>query len=992
MATADQYAQWIVDNKDKKGTPEFDTVAKAYQLAKQEEAGQPVEAVEPSMFDRFNYARKSATDLVENLQTTLNVGLGGAEVNPADEMDWITPDEYLEEGIDYTLKEKMQRFSAYRQSLLDAEYSDVVEYHNLKQQQAEQQSEETKSALDKFLEADIAGAIGTMAGSVAPEELAIAPLRLPSIIAAGGLLGGATEGTRQLATGEDADLGRIGTATAIGAAAPVAFKGAASAVGGATRLTNKTAQQVAKQYGTNVKPKIEALTNKVEAKIKNKPVSAIENRKANEKIAKIEDDMAVIMADEGADGITALNRAMKKNGVDSEGAITLERVATRGIEVPSPEQAAIRARGVKNAKGSIATERDLIIRPVSSAIREISGTVYNSVKKAELQKTKLAADAFDTIGTMATRVKALSVDDASEFSAALFNRNIARAKEIAQKANNGLEESVDNIRNLLDSLHLNLKETGLDVKYLEDYFPRYVKDLDGLRQAIGSKGANALDKLLDAEAKKLNLKSRDLLSQDDIATVVAKYMRGTIPEQSARLKSARVIESQEKEFFANYYEDPIESLARYTTKALDEITKRRFFGNESYALKDGVFDIHGTLSNYVAKNLLDEKMSTKEVADLKLLLQYVFDTPQSGRVAASLKDASYLATLGQLSSSLIQLGDVGTVAFLNGLRPTIEAMIQKFTGKSAYKVSDIGLYNKIQADITKEGLGKWLDKTFQATGFAKLDRFGKEVAMNASINKWSKKVQTQKGIQEFEEKWGDVFEAQDFNNLVNALRTGQRTADTEYLAFLELSRIQPVTKSEMPLRYLKHANGRIMYTLKSYALKQLDLIREEIVKDFKQGKIASGIQKSIWHGMTVGLANATVQSARDALLGKDIDEGTFGDEFANAYTTLLFMSRFDRERYLARGDIAGFLANQVVPPIFDIFAKGAVATGSVLTPFDVNDPEAEQKAIEKFNKTVVSKIPVGGELMYNQVLGGSEQYNEDLEKKRKAELKKVLGF
>ncbi len=36
MATADDYAKWIVDNQDKKGTPEFDTVAQAYQLAKTE--------------------------------------------------------------------------------------------------------------------------------------------------------------------------------------------------------------------------------------------------------------------------------------------------------------------------------------------------------------------------------------------------------------------------------------------------------------------------------------------------------------------------------------------------------------------------------------------------------------------------------------------------------------------------------------------------------------------------------------------------------------------------------------------------------------------------------------------------------------------------------------------------------------------------------------------------------------------------------------------
>lgn len=34
MATADEYAAWIVKNKDRKGTPEFDVVAKAYQEAK----------------------------------------------------------------------------------------------------------------------------------------------------------------------------------------------------------------------------------------------------------------------------------------------------------------------------------------------------------------------------------------------------------------------------------------------------------------------------------------------------------------------------------------------------------------------------------------------------------------------------------------------------------------------------------------------------------------------------------------------------------------------------------------------------------------------------------------------------------------------------------------------------------------------------------------------------------------------------------------------
>lgn len=41
MATADDYAKWIVDNADKRGTPEFEVVAKAYQEAKSE--GQPAQ-------------------------------------------------------------------------------------------------------------------------------------------------------------------------------------------------------------------------------------------------------------------------------------------------------------------------------------------------------------------------------------------------------------------------------------------------------------------------------------------------------------------------------------------------------------------------------------------------------------------------------------------------------------------------------------------------------------------------------------------------------------------------------------------------------------------------------------------------------------------------------------------------------------------------------------------------------------------------------------
>ena len=45
MATADEYAAWIVANPGKRGTPEFATVVQAYELAKADErAAQPAPA------------------------------------------------------------------------------------------------------------------------------------------------------------------------------------------------------------------------------------------------------------------------------------------------------------------------------------------------------------------------------------------------------------------------------------------------------------------------------------------------------------------------------------------------------------------------------------------------------------------------------------------------------------------------------------------------------------------------------------------------------------------------------------------------------------------------------------------------------------------------------------------------------------------------------------------------------------------------------------
>jgi len=51
MASAEEYAKWIVDNQDQQGTPEFETVAKAYQVAKTQGASAQ-ELSDPTSIER----------------------------------------------------------------------------------------------------------------------------------------------------------------------------------------------------------------------------------------------------------------------------------------------------------------------------------------------------------------------------------------------------------------------------------------------------------------------------------------------------------------------------------------------------------------------------------------------------------------------------------------------------------------------------------------------------------------------------------------------------------------------------------------------------------------------------------------------------------------------------------------------------------------------------------------------------------------------------
>ena len=98
MATADEYARWIVANQDKRGTPEFDIVAKAYQQARGQAAPKDYrdlnkpEPVDPTegmgVMAKFNAgAGKALTDIGQGAAQMVGMGPNAEEVRNRRELD-----------------------------------------------------------------------------------------------------------------------------------------------------------------------------------------------------------------------------------------------------------------------------------------------------------------------------------------------------------------------------------------------------------------------------------------------------------------------------------------------------------------------------------------------------------------------------------------------------------------------------------------------------------------------------------------------------------------------------------------------------------------------------------------------------------------------------------------------------------------------------------------------------------------------------------------
>lgn len=196
MATAEEYAGWIVQNQDKKGTPEFETVAQAYKIAR---GAQPEQAAPPVM---------------QNIPTM------GESI--AEELKTRAPGVAALAGVGSALDDAAYRLKQLFGNKLDPQETARV-----------QANRDLTSASGQAMLGNIAGNIamtGAPAAGLYRGATALAGRALPAALApviGGAVSGAAVSGATQPVLEGESTAGNMAIGAAGGAAGDIAARGAA---------------------------------------------------------------------------------------------------------------------------------------------------------------------------------------------------------------------------------------------------------------------------------------------------------------------------------------------------------------------------------------------------------------------------------------------------------------------------------------------------------------------------------------------------------------------------------------------------------------------------------------------------------------------------------------------------------------------------------------------------------------------------------------------
>ena len=535
---------------------------------------------------------------------------------------------------------------------------------------------------------------------------------------------------------------------------------------------------------------------------------------------------------------------------------------------------------------------------------------------------------------------------------------------------------------MLEDIYQEASDSGLDMGYLDNYFPRDLVDRDGLLEYLKANNPDQrtqIDKALAKANEDIKEAEGRWLTPNEEAEVINRVLQGNNKTSgkpdSAKERIISILDPAMNQFYAN----PIESLTKYIRTMTDEIEMRKFFGKGEKTgdvIADYVADLSGSIESTpvldedgnpvldedgnpkITESFVDGVLTKEEGDRLIEILNARFTNKGIHPTNRQIKNLTYLLTMGSPISAITQLGDLVWSLDQNGAWGTIGA----FFGKKEIKLTDIGI-TEISEEFGLDG-GEWdqkaLKAVFKYVGLEKMDLIGKETLMNATLENYRRLAR--EGAKKLDilgkdklalERMEQYFDG-DVDDLINDLKGDEVTDNIRVLIFNILADHQPISMSEMPSNYAKHPNGRVLWQLRSFTLKQIDVFRNkhlDMIKDGDAKSKAQGSAQLMKLAVLFVALNGSVDGLKDWLLGRDVDPEEI---VVDNLLKLVGMSRYNTYQFKRHGPAEGML-KWLTPPQVGIGTNISRDIKDVYNEFIA--PESE----EEMEKRLMYEVGVGDE-------------------------------
>ncbi|MBR3655277.1 MAG: zeta toxin family protein [Candidatus Gastranaerophilales bacterium] len=256
-------------------------------------------------------------------------------------------------------------------------------------------------------------------------------------------------------------------------------------------------------------------------------------------------------------------------------------------------------KGIYDLSHSISTWYDKLFVPLETRLGKISPELRDKLRNHTAQLALTTGKDLNAAADFIRKTEAMKQQNKSDylmFDLALKNRDEHMVRILANKY--GFTEEFNNIREILEEIYSEALEVGIDVGYLDNYFPRLVKHdmsekfieyIDALARQEQQDVINQVIKLEDA---KISMVLKDLAEADnnkfwsveDRAKFINNHIRGfgknnILLSRNASLKFERRIDELDGDF-NQFYETFEPALINYIGNSRKVIEARKFFGSE----------------------------------------------------------------------------------------------------------------------------------------------------------------------------------------------------------------------------------------------------------------------------------------------------------------------------------------------------------------------------------------------------------------------------